>query len=650
MVSADPADLKRQRQAKSSSVERKKAKQVKSSYRAPAPKPKVVSESEEEDEDEEDEEVQLDAEVESSDDELDQLENNNDMSVDDEESGEEEQIEDNGLPKQSSKEQHAEQKKVLNERKLQRKSGVEVQRIKQLWEKLRVKTPPVPKQVRDKLSDEIWSLAKNVITDLVMKHDASRVVQTLVKYSNRERRDAVVASLKGKYYELATSSYGKYLLVKLLHYGSKESRELILNELHGKLRKLMRHREGAYVVEDLYVLYATNKQKQQMIREFWGAEYAVFKDAGKDKDIVATCEESVEKRNLIASNLISTIQASVEKGSTGFQILHAAMREYTKIFKDKEVTEFIELLHEQIAELVHTPEGCEVACTLIAKANAKERKSIVRSLRDHADNLATNEFGNIVLITLFMTVDDTVLVSKTFSAVYAEKMHELVTQKFSRRPFIYILNGLDPHFFSPTVTKELVKYEQMSLQTSKKPQDQRRAELLKHFAPSFFTALIEHPYESLGENIGSQFMQELLMNSVESDDLKEKAIDQLIESLKGDIKEETHLVNKPFTPRLLRSLIQGGRWDAKQGKIVKLEGVSGVGHVFAVKLYEELFAEDEKNLEKWVKSPASFVIVSLFESFGKSEKKYTKQIKSLAKTIEIEADSNKGCQLLLKLF
>ena len=87
-----------------------------------------------------------------------------------------------------------------------------------------------------------------------MKHDASRVVQTLVKYSSKERRDIIVNSLKGSFYQLATSAYGKYLLIKLLHYGSKESRAIIVDELHGKLRKLMRHKEGAYVVEDLYVL------------------------------------------------------------------------------------------------------------------------------------------------------------------------------------------------------------------------------------------------------------------------------------------------------------------------------------------------------------------------------------------------------------
>lgn len=198
------------------------------------------------------------------DDNLDELDDVSDEDV--EQNLEQENEEEDNSVEQESSSNHAEQKKLLKERKLQRKAGSEIQHIKRIWEKLRCKNPPLPKEIRDKLADEIWDVAKDKISDLVLKHDASRIVQTLVKYSNKERREQIVLALKGKFYLLATSSYGKYLLVKLLHYGSKNSKKLIINELHGNLRKLMRHREGAYVVEDLYVLYATNEQRQQMIR------------------------------------------------------------------------------------------------------------------------------------------------------------------------------------------------------------------------------------------------------------------------------------------------------------------------------------------------------------------------------------------------
>ncbi|SCU79071.1 LANO_0A04962g1_1 [Lachancea nothofagi CBS 11611] len=552
--------------------------------------------------------------------------------------------------------QHTEQRKLLKERKMQRKSGTEVQQIKSLWERLRVNNPPVPKPVREKLANEVWELSKDCISDLVMKHDASRVVQTLVKYSSKERRDQVVNALKGKYYVLATSSYGKYLLIKLLHYGSKQSRQLIIDELHGSLRKLMRHREGAYVVEDLYVLYASHEQKQQMIREFWGAEYAVFRDAHKDLTLEQVCESSAEKKNIITKNLIGTITASVDKGSTGFQILHAAMRDYVRIAGDKEISEFIEVLEDKFAELVHTPEGAEVACTLLAKATAKERKSIIKNLKDHADKLIRNETGNTVFVTALMCVDDTVLMFKSFGPTIKENLQNIIVDKFGRRPFQYILLGLDGKYFSPIVKKELQKYIELSKNTSKKPFDQRRKELLNKFAPMYLSTISKHYSIILEETLGCQFVNEVLVNDELFEELGEQdkqrhqeIIDSIVTYYKGDVSEETHPIHRPFSVRLLKSLIQGGKWNAKEKTVEPLQSVQGLGADFAQKFYEDII--DETNLLDWINNAdSSFTIVALYESLSKSgNKKFVKDLKKVAKKIDQSNEKNKGARLLVKL-
>lgn len=579
--------------------------------------------------------------------------------------------------KKTSAEQHAEQRKLLAERKLKRKSGVEVERIKSLWEKLRVKKPTPPKQVRDKLCDEIWELSKDVIDDLVMKHDSSRVVQTLVKYASADRRDAIVNDLKGNYYKLATSSYGKFLLVKLLHYGSKESREVIINELHGKLRKLMRHKEGAYVVEDLYVLYSTASQKQQMLREFWGAEYAVFRDSGKGKTIKEAIDESAEKKQLITSNLVGTITASVNKGSTGFQILHAAMREYVSILtidvekNDSQIREFIELLAEQFAELVHTQEGAEVASTLIALANAKERKVIIRSLKSHAKELIKNEYGNSVLITLFMTVDDTVLVHKNFSAELftPELVPELIQGKFSRRPLLYLLNGLDAKFFPPTIREQFAKYETLAYaKTTKKPQEQRREELQSRALPLLYQSVIDTTKPDsatmfsalISVNLAAQFITELILTKTDVEEVNEELRPQLVDAIfdltfNGDILEDHHLLNKtPFFSRSLKALIQGGdfKWDNEAKKIVAAEDnhIPSVGADFAQRSADALLAE--KAINDWIVGQGAFVVLAVYEVLAlldKSKAKdITKALKSIKKELAKDKD-NKGAQLLVKL-
>lgn len=578
--------------------------------------------------------------------------------------------------KKTSAEQHAEQRKLLSERKLKRKSGAEVEQIKTLWEKLRVKKPAPPQQVRERLCNEIWDMSKDVIYDLVLKHDASRVVQTLVKHTTKERRDLIVKALKGNFYKLATSSYGKYLMVKLLHYGSKESRALIVDELHGKLRKLMRHKEGAYVVEDLYVLYSSAEQKQQMIREFWGAEYAVFKDSGKDKSVLDVVNESAEKRQLIMTNLSGTITASVAKGLTGFQILHAAMKEYVTILmadtekNDSQIRTFIDLLAEQFAELVHTQEGSEVACNLISVANAKERKIIIRSLKDHAKKLIENEYGNLVLITLFLTVDDTVLLNKSFSAelITPELLPTIIQEKFSRRPLLYLLKGLDGKYFAPKVKEELAQYEKLAYQkTTRKPQDQRRDELLSKALPLMYNSLLSttNPDKEttltqlLSVNIAAQFIAELCITPTDNDDINSTLRPQLVDAIfdltfKYDVLEDHHLINKsPFFSRTLKALIQGNefKWDRIAKKLVKVDdaAIPHIGTPFAEKIAETL--ADAKVAKNWVSGQGAFVVLALLEALealGSSQAASLKKtLKKFKKDMKNDKD-NKGAQLLGK--
>lgn len=592
-------------------------------------------------------------------DELDELDNSSDeedLEEDLEEDGKSEKDGESETKEQGSN-HHDEQRKLLKERKMMRKSGNEVQQIKFLWEKLRVKNPPIPRQVREKLSNEIWDLSKDCVSDLVLKHDASRVVQTLVKYSTKERREQIVDALKGKFYVLATSAYGKYLLVKLLHYGSRSSRQAIIDELHGNLRKLMRHREGAYVVEDLYVLYASHQQKQQMIREFWGSEYAAFRDTHNDLTIDKVCESSTEKRNIIARNLLGTITASVEKGSTGFQILHAAMKEFVKISNEKETSEMIDLLHEQFAELVHTPEGAEVACTLIAKASAKERKLIIKTLKNHTETLIKNEYGNLVFITALLCVDDTVLMFKSFGPSVKEHLQEFIIDKYARRPWLYILVGLDGKYFAPNVMVDLKKYIALSEATSKKEESVRRRELLNKFAPMILKCVSQNCSEILVENLGCQFVSEVLVNDEFYEQLSEKEveifaqlIDNIITIFKGDISEEDHPIQRPFSTRLLKALIQGGKWNNKERKIEPLQKVQGLGSDFAVKFYDDII--DSSNIVEWANNPnSSFTLVAIFEALKgkKVGAQFLKDLKKALPEIDVSNADNKGAKLLVKL-
>jgi pumilio family protein 6 len=47
------------------------------------------------------------------------------------------------------------------------------------------------------------------VKDIVFKHDASRIVQTVVKYGGQKERDEIAKELGGSYKELAQNKYSK---------------------------------------------------------------------------------------------------------------------------------------------------------------------------------------------------------------------------------------------------------------------------------------------------------------------------------------------------------------------------------------------------------------------------------------------------------
>ena len=59
-------------------------------------------------------------------------------------------------------------------------------------------------------------IIRGKVKDIVFKHDASRIVQTVVKYGGQKERNEIAEELKGKYRELAQSKYSKVRVMRSL--------------------------------------------------------------------------------------------------------------------------------------------------------------------------------------------------------------------------------------------------------------------------------------------------------------------------------------------------------------------------------------------------------------------------------------------------
>jgi pumilio family protein 6 len=543
---------------------------------------------------------------------------------------------------QKTKESRAEQKRLREERKKGRQHGEKIQHIKKLWEQLRVKSG-ITAEARKKLVEGIWEQTHDIIGDLVFKHDSTRVIQTIFKYADKEKRIAITKALKGSYVELAKSSYGKYLLVKILHYGSKEVRDDVLNELHGNFRKLMRHKEGAYVIEDAYRDYSTAAQKRQIVREFYGSEFAVFKDQTDTRTLKDIIAENPDKRPFLMKNLKGTIESAVLKGSIGFTIIHAAMLEYVKNIDptSSEREDFVDLITEQFAEMVHTNEGSQVASIVLSMATAKERKGLVRSLRSFASKCCEDEYGQYVMLALFNTVDDTVLVTKAFTPDFKENLSDLLTSKSGRRPFLYALVGRNPRYFTKPTIDRLSVVDEYKQGTSKKEDDVRRLELNKGFSPLILQLIVDQSSDLLRDNLGSQFIAEALLYAHDTD--RSAAAEAVVMAFTGSPENEDHLIHEPVSQRTLRTLIQEGHYNGREKKVERTSEPE-------LNFKSMLLPVVSEHLLEWATGDGSFVVVALLENLQDKEKKdLIKNLKSHSKDLKKAADSNKGSKLLLEL-
>jgi pumilio homology domain family member 6 len=64
---------------------------------------------------------------------------------------------------------------------------------------------------RKKYISALMDTVRGHVKDLVLKHDASRIIQTLVKRGTAKERDEVAQELKGQFKTLSQNRYSKVL-------------------------------------------------------------------------------------------------------------------------------------------------------------------------------------------------------------------------------------------------------------------------------------------------------------------------------------------------------------------------------------------------------------------------------------------------------
>ncbi|KAE8443061.1 hypothetical protein EG329_002384 [Mollisiaceae sp. DMI_Dod_QoI] len=544
---------------------------------------------------------------------------------------------------QSSKEAHAKQKQLAQERKAAKPLADQLARTKKIWERLRRKSH-VPVEERKILVTELFEIITGRVKDFVLKHDSVRVVQTAIKYANPEQKRMIAKELAGTYRILAESRYAKFLIGKLLVQGDDEIRDTIVPEFFGYVRRLIKHPEASWILDDVYRGVATKQQKAIILREWYGAEFALFQNDISEKvsgELSEILAENPGKRAPIMRSLQELINHLIQKKMTGFTLLHDAMLQYFLNAKPgtEEITDYLEIIKgdeegDLLKNLAFTNSGARVVCLALAYGNAKDRKQILRTYKDTLQMMAADQNGHIVILTAYEVIDDTVLTAKSIfpellSKDASKQVENIVfsaNDLNARTTLLYLFQGRSKALFPSSHSSDLnilVEIDTVRTATSKKDPEVRRSELAKALSPYLLNAIATAAKDLVASSFGAQFVTEVLFGA-EGD--KAAALKAVAETAVGDptyvrpgAMEEaetalpaSHLGTTPFGGKLLKSLIAGGRYDNKTKSVVPV--------VPALDFADILYPNIKDYIIEWATGPSSFVVLALIESSNFSKK------------------------------
>ncbi|KID88095.1 pumilio domain-containing protein [Metarhizium guizhouense ARSEF 977] len=535
----------------------------------------------------------------------------------------------------TSRESHAKQKQLAQERKAAKPLADEVQRTKKIWERLRRKSH-VPKEERQKLVEELFGIITGRCRDFVLKHDAVRAVQTALKYATPDQRRQIARELEGSYVQLAESKYAKFLIAKLLVHSDDEIRDLVIPNFYGKVRKLINHPEASWILDDIYRTVATKEHRATLLREWYGPEFSL-KELTKDTKLTADLKEILaaepSKRGPIRKTLLEMVNSLVQKRMTGFTMLHDAMLQYflTTQPDTEEFSEFVEMVKgdetgDLLKNMAFTKSGARLSCLLLAYASAKDRKQYLKVYKDTADTLVAmsgDPYGHTVILTAYDVIDDTKLTAKSiFPELVGEKDDKqaqnivaAANNPNARTTFLYLFEGLSKSLFpaSHSFDHEVLKQvHEIRKSTSKKDEDIRRQELIAALSPQLMPVIEQAAADLASTAFGCQFITDVLLSGTGD---KTKALDAIAQSAIGDPKEQPaqddlnaipHISATPFGGRMLKSLIQGGRFDKATGKIIPVDP--------PLSFSDTLYPVIKDYIVDWATGPSSFVVVGLLES------------------------------------
>ncbi|TRM57377.1 armadillo-type protein [Schizophyllum amplum] len=508
----------------------------------------------------------------------------------------------NAAPKDpnESREAHKAQKAVQAQRKAAKPHSTLIARAKSVWAQARRKN--ITPAERQKDVRELMGVIRGHVKEIAFKHDASRIVQTAVKYGSPADRNEIAGELAGSFRELAQNKYSRFLVTKLIRLCPKH-RASILREFQGHVLRLLLHREASAVLADAFELYANAYERAILLRDFYGKETALFDlstgeaDKEKAKDglpgVLKGVDEGRRTRILTAvrENLESVFN-NPDKGAVTHAIVHRALWEYLTALgnlsdatvREKLYREAFDMCQDMLVEMVHTKDGSRVAREFLARGSAKDRKQIIKNMSKHIGPMCTDEDAQLVLFTALDVIDDTKLLAKSVVATMTADTHTLSESTAGRRALLYLLVPRNRRHFTPAQIAALAETDAARGETSKKAPEIRAAEVRQAASPALLAWVAEHGAHAVRDTGPCILVTDIMLYA--EDGTQRRRITAMLGAASApypappadedgdadmDAVDSPHVIDLPHAARLYKTLLQGGHFSHAQGAVERAE-------------------------------------------------------------------------------
>lgn len=458
-----------------------------------------------------------------------------------------------------------------------------------------------------KVIAEVVSLGTGHFLEFARRSDGARLIQTLLKYSTPDVHEVIIKELKGNFAKLITTPYGRHIVLRILA-SCKNYRKDIYHEFRGHVNDLLKNKDAALVLEEAFLEYTTSVDRHSLLQEFYGPEFAIF-HTEENLTLKDIFEKKPEKKKIIMNNMRQSISALLNKDVCTLNIVHHIIDEYLQHATQEEILDVISEGKERIAEFVHTTKGSKIVMRFFEHSTAKERKVMLKAIKDFAVQACKDSHGYLVVIRIFESVDDTIMVKKTIVTALLSNMEELICHKFGRRPFLYLLVGRHPKYF--VVGKSLFEEnDHIREMTSKKDLDTKRNELLEEVSPHLLNLVQQKPGELLRDQFSCEVVAEVLRHAKGDRAPVMKAVADLVkEEAEGTDHVMTHIVANRILKRLIHE--ESGRKEKGEEKVADSAVKEIPNPSFTLILADAL----KGKMFQWANNWGAVVLTALLESY-----------------------------------